>query len=159
MTEDLSQLGLVELLDLLEPIPEPPPVSLWPQTAGWAWLAIALLVLLGLALRLWLAHRRANAYRRAALAEIAASGQDPLALAEILRRTALVAYPRAEVASLCGHDWLAFLDGAYGGTGFSAGPGRALASLPYRPIDAVPDLAPLVAEWVRGHRRSQAGVP
>ncbi len=159
MSEDLSKLNLVELLDLLEPIPEPAPVPLWPQTAGWVWLAIVLLAFAGWAVRRWLVHRRANAYRRAALAEIATSRQDPVALAEILRRTAIAAFPRAEVASLYGERWLAFLDSAYGGSSFSSGPGRALASLPYTSVEDMPDLAPLVAEWVRRHRRGEAAEP
>lgn len=159
MSDDLSKLNLVELLDLLEPIPEPAPVSLWPQTAGWIGLAIALLLLLAWATRRWWLQRRANAYRRAALAEIAASGQDPVALAEILRRTALVAFPRAEVASLHGEAWLAFLDRSYGGNDFSTGPGRVVALLPYAQVADVPELVPLVAEWVHRHCRHEESTP
>ena len=32
MESEFDGLGLVELLDLLEPVPEPVPVSLWPST-------------------------------------------------------------------------------------------------------------------------------
>ena len=46
MTEDLAGLTLVELLDLLEPVVEPPPVPLWPQTQGWIWLGLAVAALL-----------------------------------------------------------------------------------------------------------------
>lgn len=157
MSEDLSGLDLVGLLDRLVPVPEPPPISLWPQTEGWIWLAVLLLVL-GIALaQRWLRHRRDNAYRRAALAAIASAGDDAVALAAILRRTALAAYPRAQVAALQGDAWLAFLDQAYGGTGFSEGPGRAVARAPYqRPSrsDTSSDagLAALVRTWVQRHR-------
>ena len=73
MSEDLSRLTLVDLLDLLEPVPEPPQVSLWPQTVGWIWLGLAVACVAGWLGRRWLMNRRANAYRRAALKEIAAA--------------------------------------------------------------------------------------
>ena len=109
--------------------------------------------------RRWIRHHRANAYRRAALREITAAGQDPAALAEILRRTALSAFPRAEVAGLYGDAWLGFLDRAYGGTGFRDGPGRAIALAPYAPREPSADLAPHAAAWVRRHRRAEKRAP
>jgi len=72
-----------------------------------------------------------------------------------VRRTALAAFPREHVAPLAGPAWLAFLDRSYGGQGFSLGPGRLLASAPYR--RAAPDqaqlraLTALVRQWIRGH--------
>jgi hypothetical protein len=159
MSEDLSRLTLVELLDLLEPVPEPPQVSLWPQTAGWIWLGLAVACVAAWLGRRWLMNRRANAYRRAALKEIAAAGDDPVALAVIVRRTALAGYPRAEVAGLYGEDWLAFLDEAYGGTRFREGPGRLLAVAPYAPKRSAPGLAPLAALWVRHHHRPRGAAP
>lgn len=152
MSEDLSKLGLIELLDLLEPVPEPPPVSLWPQTGGWIVVGVASLAIVVWLVRRLVRHRRANAYRRAALREIAAAGEAPVALAEILRRTALAAFPRAQVAGLYGDDWLAFLDRTYGGTAFQDGAGRAFAMAPYASADAGDGLEPLAAEWVRRHR-------
>ena len=156
MSEDLSKLNLIELLDLLEPVPEPPPVSLWPQTEGWIWLGVIAAVGAAWLIRRWLMARRADAYRRAALKEIAAAGDDPAVLAEIVRRAALAAFPRAQVAGTYGEDWLAFLDRSYDGTGFSEGPGRALASAPYAPAANAPGLAALAAEWVRRHSRPKA---
>ena len=63
-------------------------------------------------------HRRATAWRRAALAELRAlapalEAGEPGALARLqtlLRRVALVTAPRAEVAGLTGADWAEFLD-------------------------------------------------
>jgi Ca-activated chloride channel family protein len=159
MSEDLSKLTLVDLLDLLEPVPEPPQVSLWPQTAGWIWLGLAVACVAAWLGRRWLLTRRANAYRRAALKAVAAAGDDPAALAVIVRRAALAGYPRAEVAGLYGEDWLAFLDEAYGGSGFRAGPGRLLAVAPYTSARRAPDLASLVAEWVRHHYRPRGAAP
>ena len=71
MSEDLSGLNLIELLDLLQVPPEPEPVSLFPATVGWIWSGLALAVLCGWAIYRWRARYRANAYRRAALAELA----------------------------------------------------------------------------------------
>ncbi len=114
-------------------IPLPALVSLWPQT----WTSrIAIVVLVGglIATVWWLARRHlANRYRHAALAELERLGSDVPALALLVRRTALAAFPRTEVATLSGVDWLSFLDRSYGGTGFSQGPGRALADAPYEP--------------------------
>ncbi len=159
MSEELSKLNLVQLLDLLEQAPEPAPVSLWPQTAGWIWLMIALCAGVSLLLYRWFRHRRTNAYRRAALREIAAAGGDPIVLAGILRRTALAAFPRTEVARLCGEDWLNFLDKTYGGPDFSNGAGRVLAVAPYAQAEAAADLSALAEIWVRRHRRKTGGMP
>jgi hypothetical protein len=153
MSDDLSRLTLVELLELLEPVPEPTEISLWPQTEGWIWFVIVLVASAGWLVRRWLLRRRTNAYRRAALKEIAAADNDSAALAEILRRTALAAFPRADVAALHGERWLDFLDRAYGGSGFRNGPGRVLATAPYAPVNGATDLAPLATDWVRRHRR------
>ncbi|MEO9528981.1 MAG: DUF4381 domain-containing protein, partial [Roseibium sp.] len=73
-------------------------------------------------------------------------------LAGLLRRTALSAYPRAEVASLHGAEWLAFLDRAYGGSAFSEGPGWHLIAAPYRPETTQEPLKPLVRTWIKMHR-------
>ena len=105
-TPETDGKNLVELLDMLEPIPEPAPISMVPATAGWIWLGLA--VAAALAYAGYRAHRhwKANAYRRAALAELAHAGDKPEAIAAILRRAVLVAYPRSEVAALTGPDWI-----------------------------------------------------
>ena len=146
--------SLVDLIDRLAEPPEPSPISMAPQTAGWTVVAVLLALVL-----VWLAWRgmqrwRANAYRRAALAELDAAGDDPAAIADILRRTALAAWRRERVASLSGADWLRFLDATGGGGGFVDGPGAALATAPYRSDAAAPapGLAVLAARWVRRHR-------
>jgi Ca-activated chloride channel family protein len=141
-------------------IPLPPEVSLWPTT--WpARIAIALLVV-GTVIGTWkfLRYRHANRYRREALSELAQierTASQPIAarLAVLVRRTALAAFPREQIAPLAGDAWLAFLDRSLNGTEFSAGAGRLLASAPYAP--SAPDeneLAALVAltrRWIRRH--------
>ncbi len=155
MNEDLSQLTLVELLDLLEPVPEPAPIPLFPQTAGWLVLGLVAAAAAGWLGYRWVRARRRNAYRRAALSEIAKAGDDPAALALILRRTALAAYPRAAVAGLHGEAWLSFLETSGDGTAFRQGPGRAIATAPYASSGPVPGIAELAARWVRRHRSAR----
>lgn len=153
--------NLVDLLGGLAEPAVPAPVPLTPQTAGWAVLA-AILALALLAAVVWLVRRwRANAYRRAALAELAGAGDDPAAIATVLRRTVLAVWPRPAVASLSGEAWLAFLDRTGGGDAFATGPGRALIEAPYRAPAAAPspDLAPLAARWIRRHRAHKGTAP
>ena len=101
MNGDDAPTSLIGLIDQLIEPPEPPPVAMTPRTWGWA--VLAALLALALAWFGWRAWRRwrANAYRRAALAELAAAGDDPAKIAEIIRRTAIAAWPRERVASRC----------------------------------------------------------
>ncbi|MDU9004785.1 DUF4381 domain-containing protein [Sedimentitalea todarodis] len=157
MNGDLDGLNLVQLLDRLEPAPEPLPISLMPQTVGWVWLGIGLVVALLLLIREFLRHRRANAYRRAALDALSEAGDDPARIAQIIRRTALTAYPREEVAALTGEHWLAYLDRTLPGDGFSNGPGRVLANAPYTSVVPTPGLAELARHWISGHSTARRG--
>jgi hypothetical protein len=95
-------------LQNLRDLAVPPPTPWWPLTPGW-YVVIALLLAaaLTLALRAWRSYRR-NAYRRAALHELD-SASSPQQIATLLKRTALAAYPRSEVASLSGPDWTQWL--------------------------------------------------
>jgi len=141
-------------------IPLPPAVSFWPQT--WpSWIAIVLVVVGLIAGTWWLVRWwRANRYRRAALAELddivctPIQGQTISALALLVRRTALAAFPRQKIAALSGRAWLAFLDRTYGGDEFLHGPGRALSLSPYAPQRGGGDMRPLidlVRRWIRTH--------
>jgi Ca-activated chloride channel family protein len=153
MSDDLTGLGLIDLIDLLDPAPEPAPVSLMPATPAWIVLGAVLALACILLLRRYRRHARAEAYRRDALRALDAAGEDPAAIAVVLRRAALSAYPRRDVAGLHGEAWLRFLDEAYGGTGFASGPGRVISTAPYRSVSADPGLAALARDWVRRHRR------
>lgn len=103
-------------LDRLHDIVTAAPVPWWPPAPGWyvvlTLLALGLLTLLYWSWRRWLA----NAYRREAITQCdaimrnASSATRVAELAEILKRTALTAYPREAVASLTGNDWILFLD-------------------------------------------------
>lgn len=151
-----AETTLADLIDQLVVPPPPEPISLWPQTAG-AWTLCALL--LGIALyfawRLWRRYQ-ANAYRREALAQLAHPTTDPAQIAEIVRRTALAAYPRTEVASLTANDWLDFLNHRTPRPLFVDAVAQTLLAAPYRPgrIDdeRVTALHRAASDWVRQHR-------
>lgn len=143
----------------------PAALSWWPPAPGW-WLLLLCLVALAGGLAWWLLRRRrlraaARAAElelvalRARLAEQGDAGDFVRRLSILLRRYAIRAFPRRQVAALTGEAWLGFLD-AQGGDGeFSGGAGRALAELPYRPHitrAAGEEMARLVEHWIRRNR-------
>jgi Ca-activated chloride channel family protein len=135
------------------------PVSLWPQT--WTSVLVATLLAAGLIAAIcWLAWRHyADRYRREALADLdrimQASAPNAGALELLVRRTALVVFPRDEIVPLTGPAWLTFLDKTYGGHEFSQGAGRRLSLAPYSPqqvpLAELGLLADLVRRWIRTH--------
>ncbi len=162
MSEDLSALDLPTLIGRMADIAVPEPVSYAPQTAAWWVVASVLVMAVGVTIYVAFRRRKANAYRRQAIFELDALEKRVTAeaaygdLASLVRRTALAAFPRQQVASLHGDDWLAFLDRT-GPGGFRDGPGRSLATAPYdggRALSAN-DRAMLVRtvrNWIRSHR-------
>ena len=107
--------GNYVLGDFVEVV-SPENISWFPQTAGWAWLGAALLVL---ALRYgWrrLRHWHRNRYRREAavrlqqLAQIAPQDSLLIELNKLLKLTALAAFSRERVARLSGQEWVEFLN-------------------------------------------------
>jgi hypothetical protein len=83
-------------------------VPWWPPATGWYVLtAILLVVVLVLCLRFW-RRWRATAHRREALRALE-SASDAATIASLLRRTALVEYPRSEIAKLTGNAWVDWL--------------------------------------------------
>lgn len=153
-------------LDRLHDIVVPPPVPWWPPAPGWyVVIGAGGLLLLWAGIRFVVAWRR-NRYRRVALAELAAirTGNDPngpARLSELLKRAALVTYPREQVAGLSGKAWLEFLDRSGGTSVFADGPGRPLADGPYArptPLDDSSRKALFAAcrSWLQHHRRGDA---
>jgi hypothetical protein len=148
-------------LDRLHDIVVPAPVPWWPPAPGWFPLGGMVLALLGLAAWAAIARRRRNRYRRAALAEL---GQLPptveglAPLAELVKRTALAAFPRERVASLTGRPWLEFLDSTGGKALFADGPGRFLEAGTYSRGPGTLSDAEIVGlfeaarHWIRRHR-------
>ncbi len=146
---------LLELKDIAPP-PEPPWYLLAP--AEWFGLAVGLALLAGL----WLHRRRRRSRWRVVAAGDAldairrrhAARADPSALvtelAGWLKRVALEAHPRTEVAALSGDRWLALLDRDAGEESFSRGAGRIFGTRQYRPaadFDA-DEIFALCARWL-----------
>lgn len=108
--------SLQNLNDIVLPVE----VSWWPLATGWYFLFGLLLIVIAWTgyqlLRRWLNNR----YRRAALQELRSLAndlQDEVSrdsslkkIPVLLKRTALSAYPRNQVASLSGSDWHHFLN-------------------------------------------------
>src|SRR5262245_59184355 len=122
-----DQADLSHLADIVTPAP----VAWWPPAPGWWIVAIALLITAAIGVYQAALRYRRNAYRRAALAELAGIGpiadtKSLAAISAILKRAALVAYPRPEVASLTGSGWLAFLDRTAGTDAFTQGSAASL---------------------------------
>ncbi len=162
-------------LEKLHEIVLPDPVSWRPQTVGW----YVVFGLIGVLIAWWVYGRfrryRENRYRRFALSELAVIEgelQQPekraKALAEIpvlLKRTALAAFPRSDVAALSGEKWLAFLDKTMGGKGFTEDEGRLLPELAYAPVPRIsklPDetigkLLQIVRRWIKRHVSARPG--
>lgn len=158
-------------LDNLHDIVAPPPVPWWPPAPGW-WIVgavIAYLVAWGAvrALHAWQQSR----YRREALRalrgierEAASADARPQALrqlGELLKRTALSAWPREQVASLTGHAWWSFLDRTSNMHDFvDTGAGAVIEQAAYDDRAAAgvdgrrfTELAISVENWIRRHRR------
>ncbi|MEJ1972502.1 MAG: DUF4381 domain-containing protein [Lacunisphaera sp.] len=156
-------------LDRLHDIVAPPSVPWWPPAPGWYYVIVLLLVLVLVLAICGLIHRQRNRYRREALAEFARQEKrlgDPAqrvaalaVLAELLKRAAVTAFPREQVAALTGPVWFSFLDQTGRCTFFSRGEGARLEAAVYDPAGAMQldeaaarVLAQRVRHWLRHHR-------
>jgi hypothetical protein len=151
-----------QLLNNLHDIHLPEPVSFWPPAIGW-WL-LALLVLVGIGLFVWMVRRKKRiTWQKTALAQLQqlhASYQKNnkkdefiSALSVLVRRSAIAAHDRRRVANLTGDAWLKFLDNSGNTNIFTNGAGRALAVAPYSPnadIDAG-QLKNAVEHWIHNN--------
>lgn len=161
--------GDLEALRALHDIVVPEAIAYTPQTIGW-YLLLAVVLGVGVVFGV-LARRRhvRNRYRREALGQLVVIERDlgspdarTAALTRIpvlLKRVAISVTERTEAASLTGDAWLAFLDQAYGGSGFQSGAGRLLPMLAYAPPgriaavtnEAATDLVELTRTWIQSH--------
>lgn len=150
----------------LQDIHLPADASYWPLALGW-WLLLILLLIV-----IWLTFKvRKCAKQKQSQTKIITKfdqlferlNADPsnANIAEIntlLRQLAITYYPRTEIASLTGEEWLAFLDKSGSTQAFSQGTGRILIEAPYQ-LEAqgnskienlnLNEFIPLVRNWVR----------
>lgn len=153
-------------LDRLADIVTLPAVSWWPPAPAWYGVLGIMLVLASVGvMALWL-QRWANAYRAAALAELNRVGQDPqrvIHIAQILKRTALAAAPRQQVAALSGEGWVRWLNQTGNGVIFTEKSQAVLADHVYgagQPTNQ--EIAALVSTaraWISRHRLGVAAKP
>jgi hypothetical protein len=148
--------GIVEILP-------PEQVSWLPTTIGWRLVALLLAVLATRwSWRRWQRWLR-NRYRTVAVAELEAilaapaSSQQKLAsISRLLKATALQAYPRTEVASLSGAEWIKWLNACGNGSVFPRESTRLLAEAVYLRSTTIADsglkdLAAASRRWIKQH--------
>ena len=167
------------LLHGIDEVQLPEAVSWLPQTLAWkvlgALLALWACYFVYQKYRLW----RANHYRRYALRQLSHLerhsetlerqneiwAQAIKRLPELLKATALQAYPRTEIAHLSGVEWLNMLDRKFGSPlflapeGFSTPAGKALLVIAYQPEESwqldnnqCQQLMGLARRWIKGHK-------
>jgi len=156
-------------LELLHDIIAATPAPWWPLAPGWLGLLAIATILIACGCIWGLIHRQQNRYRHEALTELAQLESKATTreqqhstlcdMSTLLKRTALTAFPRPEVATLTGSTWFAFLDGT-ADTHFSQGLGQKLESAVYQITDSplsdsdISALASEIRAWIRQHRQT-----
>jgi len=133
----------------------PEAAGLWPPAPGW-WI-LAFLIIAGLTFYIVkrIQDARNNRYRADAVKALDSAWQQLsvdsntheylLTLTQILKRTALTAYPSIRISRFHGRAWLAFLDDTLADKTFYflQGPGQSLIELPYQETINDADLKPI----------------
>lgn len=155
-------------LDRLHDIIVPPPAPWWPPAPGWYWVIGCLLAIAAYAIVRGFVSWQHNRYRREALAEwrriksqLADAKTRSTAVTELailLKRAAITAFPRMQVASLTGRPWLAFLDRTAAMREFDSDTGALLERATYGSISPADidlkraeHLANSVRRWLMHH--------
>ncbi len=159
-----NNLSANDPLAQLRDIHLPPPIEWWPPAPGWWLLAGTLLLMISVGIYVWRRRHKQRRYRRLALqaaktnyAQWQQHG-DALAyvqaLNQLLKQTALQAFPAHQVAALNGDAWLSFLDSHLPAPQFNQTTTRALANVYQAQIESVePESLQRAAEyWLRRHR-------
>ncbi len=158
-------------LQNLHDIAIPAPIPWVPPAPGWYALGFCVLLLLTwFSIKKYLAWQR-DRYRREALVTLAqiekgltdsAQYQQLLPqLPELVKRTAIAAYKRDQVASLSGTDWLAFIDKTGSTNLFTKGNGRLLVDCSFQSAiwfatlsnEQVSGLYKAVHHWINKHKQ------
>lgn len=142
---DKEMLSLDNLYDIV--IPDGP--AWWPLAPGaWVLILLGVFLLLVIGYRLYLLWDR-NRYRRAGL-HLLDDAATEYEVSVILKRVALAAYPREQVASLYGAEWLTFLHQTCPRAGFPEDFGGHQSRKVSR------DLIDSAAGWIKHHRSPSA---
>lgn len=163
--------SLQNLYDIISP----QPVAWLPPALGWYALGFSIFLLCSwLSVQKYLAWKR-NQYRREALIELGELEKQLTEsdryqqvlpqLPELVKRTAVAAYGRSQVASLTGDDWLGFLDKTGSIHLFTKEIGRLLQDCSYQPPsqlakfsnEQVAELQKAVSYWIRKHQTLSQG--
>ncbi len=136
-----EQYSLNNLRDIV--VPHPPPF--WPPAPGvWVVLGVVAATVLIVWWRRHLIQKR-NAYRSAGLV-LLGDARTVHDVSVVLKRVALAVFPREQVASLYGRDWVAFLKTTCSQTSFSEIAGTEYSA------EASQALIELAGFWIRFHR-------
>jgi hypothetical protein len=153
-------------LAALHPLREPGAIGWWPPAPGWWLLALTAIGAFAF-ITLWLVRRhRARAYRREALAQLAALharlGRDAdrarfaTDTNALLKAVALRAYPQRDLAARHGQAWVDFLNSQVrGANGSGQRFDPSLADQLYSPAAAEIDTEALqraARDWITHHR-------
>jgi hypothetical protein len=162
----MADAAMPDPLAELRDIHLPPAIESWPPAFGWWLLAALCLAAIFFALKFLLGLWKKNAYRREAKKYLdqlfSASEHDQQAFLlnynSLLKRVALTAYPRDQVAHLTGEAWVAFLDLTGETHEFTMGPGQILVDGQYAPVSSVDvqHLFTLGQQWIKNHRKVAA---
>jgi len=148
----------------LKDIHLPEAIGWWPPAIGW-WLLAVLIVLLIVFLYWFYKRLTRKTAIKTAKKNLAIIKENPALdnnqklrdLSMLVRRVAISVSPRAEVASLTGHQWLAFLDKSVIGAPFSEGCGQLLTEAPYRNIQPteqeISQLISLCEDWLKAQTK------
>jgi len=138
----------------------PNPIGWWPMAAGWYFLILLVLAIFALSYYFIRRAYRNGRAKRQALRLLQSYEREyknnsnsqiiSMKISELLRRVALVYFPREEVARLEGEAWLAFLASTSKGIDFKAIREHLLV-MPYQPAKEI-DLEPLFGSarlWIK----------
>ncbi len=149
-----------DALTQLKDIHLPAPIGWWPLAPGWYFLTLLVILVLGLMAYYWHKKYQQNRAKKEALQLLARYEQQyqqdnnaqiaTAQISELLKRVALVYYPRDRVAGKYGEEWLAFLQQTSKKLDFSE-VNLLLLQVPFQP-GAAHDVSPLfikARQWIK----------
>tara|TARA_R110000823_G_scaffold132777_7_gene261286 strand:- start:17018 stop:17494 length:477 start_codon:yes stop_codon:yes gene_type:complete len=151
-----------DALSALQPLREPANIGWWPPAPGWWMLALLILLLVTAAAWILYRHWRRRAYRRRALHQLRELRANHARHADVIRyttelnallkRVALDAYARDDLAAASGEAWETFLnESAPDGPRFDAGFTQAVYRNDSTSLCA-DSLHAAARHWLRYHR-------